>query len=47
MAPLGRLAYIGAIPNPVPTMNELHILMLLAVLVFSGCTAAIAVLADS
>jgi hypothetical protein len=31
----------------VPTMTELHLLMLLGVLVFSGCTAAIAVLADS
>ena len=47
MEPRPGLAYIGPIPNRVPTMTELHFLMLLGVLAFSGCTAAIAVLADS
>jgi hypothetical protein len=30
-----------------PTMTEFQLLMLFGVLLFSGCTAAIAVLADS
>ena len=47
MEPGVGLAYIGTIPTRVPTMTELHFLLLLGVLVFSGCTAAIAVLADS